>query len=38
MNNIDYTEIERPVEPAFANEDPEGWVDVVVDQLELKGE
>tara|TARA_Y100001956_G_scaffold45096_1_gene43905 strand:+ start:140 stop:370 length:231 start_codon:yes stop_codon:yes gene_type:complete len=29
MNNIDYTKIERPVEPAFANEDPEGWVEVL---------
>tara|TARA_R110002020_G_scaffold59996_1_gene163063 strand:- start:49 stop:390 length:342 start_codon:yes stop_codon:yes gene_type:complete len=29
MNNIDYTEIERPVEPAFANEDPEGWMEVL---------
>lgn len=29
MNNIDYTKIERPVEPAFSNEDPEGWVEVL---------
>ena len=29
MNNIDYTKIERPVEPAFDNEDPEGWVEVL---------
>ena len=29
MDKIDYTEVERPVEPAFSNEDPEGWVEVL---------
>jgi hypothetical protein len=28
-NNLDYTKIERPVEPAFGNEDPEGWCEVL---------
>ena len=29
MSELDYTKIERPVEPAFANEDPEGWCEVL---------
>ena len=29
MNTLDYTKIERPVEPAFENEDPEGWCEVL---------
>lgn len=29
MSIVDHTKIERPVEPAFANEDPEGWCEVL---------
>ena len=29
MESLNYTEIERPIEPAFENEDPEGWCEVL---------
>lgn len=29
MSEFDYTKIERPVEPAFENEDPEQWCQVL---------